>query len=98
MPASTIQVAIFGHEYSIKGSAPSDYINQLADYVDGKMREISDNTSIVSSSKVAILAALNIADELFQSQRDKKQNKDELQDRIENLVKIMDQALSSMEK
>jgi cell division protein ZapA (FtsZ GTPase activity inhibitor) len=58
-----VQVEIFGQSYNLRGAATSDDLNDLAGYVDRKMREVSESTSTVDSLKVAILAALNIADE-----------------------------------
>ena len=63
---TSVQVEIFGNEYTIKGVAHPEYIKDLAQFVDSKMREITENTATISSTKVAILAALNIADELYQ--------------------------------
>lgn len=58
----SVRVDIYDQTYHLRGSDP-EYINQLADYVDTKMRLISKQASTVDSLKVAVLAALNIADE-----------------------------------
>ncbi len=50
---------------SIRGEADQEYILGVAGYVDRKMREITEKLPVASLSKVAILASLNIADELF---------------------------------
>lgn len=60
-----LKVNIYGTEYPIKGTTDVEYIKKVAQYVDNKMREVNKNISIDSSLKVAILAALNITDELF---------------------------------
>ena len=65
-----LKVNIYGTEYPIKGSTDPDYIKNVAKYVDAKMREINKNISIDSSLKVAILAALNITDELFRERNE----------------------------
>ena len=62
---NVVQVQIFGHQYTIRGEANQDYILGVASYVDRKMREITEKLPVASLSKVAILASLNIADELF---------------------------------
>ncbi|MDZ7344144.1 MAG: cell division protein ZapA [candidate division KSB1 bacterium] len=62
---------IYGAEYPIKGDVDVDYIRQVAEYVDRKMREVDQTTAAKSSLKVAILAALNIADELFHEREEK---------------------------
>jgi len=58
-----VQVEIYGQSYNLRGEGESGYIQDLASYVDHKMREVSEATATVDSLKVAILAALNIADE-----------------------------------
>lgn len=63
---SIIRVRISNQQLSIRGDKDEKYIHQLADYVDRKMREVSQGTSTVDTLRVALLAALNIADECFQ--------------------------------
>ena len=58
-----VQVEIYGQSYNLRGEGETGYIQDLASYVDRKMREVSEATATVDSLKVAILAALNIADE-----------------------------------
>jgi len=61
-----VRVNIYGDEYPIKGQANEEYIHGLASYVDGKMREIAERVPPRDKLKVAILAAVNIASELFE--------------------------------
>ena len=68
----SIKVNIFGTEYPIKGDADPAYIERIAQFVDEKMREVSRQLSLPSMSKVAILAAMNIADELFQERSERE--------------------------
>ena len=58
-----VRVEIYDHTYHLRGSDP-EYIAQLASYVDTKMRLIGQQASTVDSLRLAVLAALNIADEL----------------------------------
>ncbi len=69
--AQPVEVRIFGQKYRIFAEEDPDQVRELAEYVDGKMEEIARQTRGVSALKIAILAALNITDELF---RAKKQN------------------------
>jgi len=64
-----VTVNIYGQDYTLKGEADADYVQEVARYVDEKMREISDTSSVAMTAKVAILAAINIADELFRERR-----------------------------
>ena len=66
MPANQLRVNIFGTEYTLKADENQDYLIEIAKYVDQKMREIDRSQAINSNLKIAILAALNIADELHQ--------------------------------
>jgi cell division protein ZapA len=61
--ASTVTVEIFDQSYRLRGE-DSDYIHQLAAVVDSKMRLVASQGKTVDSLRVAVLAALNIADEL----------------------------------
>ncbi|MEW5768686.1 MAG: cell division protein ZapA [bacterium] len=63
------EVEIFGQTYTIKGDEEPDYVRQLANYVDQEMRNITQKTNTTSTGKVAVLVALNIADELFKTRR-----------------------------
>jgi len=60
---SSIRVEIYDQTYHLRGSDP-EYVQRLAEYVDGKMRQVAAQTSTVDSLRLAVLAALNIADEL----------------------------------
>jgi len=63
-----VQVEIGGRTYTLRGSRNPDSVRDLAAYVDGKMSEISRRTSTADTTRLAILAALNIADELFRKE------------------------------
>jgi cell division protein ZapA len=65
-----VTAVIYGEEYVVKGYAKPGYIEGIAAYVDKKMRLIGQKNSHLSTSKVAVLAALNIADELYKLQED----------------------------
>ena len=68
-----IKVEIFGTSYILKGESGTEYMQELASYVDKKMREIQQETGIISPAKIAILTALNIADELRRASPGKKE-------------------------
>ena len=67
--SKNLTVNIYGQEYMLKSTADQEYINKIADYVNSKMKEIEDTGLDANSQqlKIAILSAMNIADELFQS-------------------------------
>jgi len=89
----TVKVNIFGGEYPIKSEADPEYIEKVAKYVDRKMREISEKVDIRSTAKVAILAALNITDQLFREKADKDKTLAEVEDRTAELAEWLKKAL-----
>ena len=60
--SGSVRVEIFDQVYNLRGS-DAGYIVKLAEYVDGKIRAVAEQTSTVDSLRLAVLAALNIADE-----------------------------------
>jgi cell division protein ZapA len=70
-PGST-SVEIFGQTYNVRGDGDPDYLMELARLVDTRMREVAGQVATVDPMKIAILAALNIADEF--SRYRKKRN------------------------
>jgi cell division protein ZapA len=93
----TVRVEIYNQTYSIRSDGDNDYILTLADYVDGKMREISSGTFTVDSLKVAILAALHIADEYHQLQQSQHQTDMQLASRSAECTEMLDRVLKYKE-
>jgi len=94
---SVVQVQILGQQLSIRGEADQDYIVGVAGYVDRKMREITEKLPVASLSKVAILASLNIADELFKERASRERDDESHTDRkarLEAVLDRLDQVLS----
>ncbi len=79
MPRRKTTVRINGQEYVLAGEEPEEYMHEVAIYVDKKMSEISRRYSKLSTSMVAVLASINIADELLKERRSKapKQKKEQ---------------------
>jgi cell division protein ZapA len=67
----SVTVEIFGQEYKIKGDTDPAHMAEIAQYVDNKMREASQGAPVGSLARIGILAALNIADELFRERAEK---------------------------
>ena len=61
-----VHVEIFGQSYSVRAGTEPGYVEQLAAHVDAQMREVSRSSGAVDTLRIAVLAALNIADECFQ--------------------------------
>ncbi|MBC7364303.1 MAG: cell division protein ZapA [Candidatus Aminicenantes bacterium] len=106
MKEKIIEAEIFGNKYRIcvKGEEDERYISQLIDYVDQKMHEVAVKSRSGDVAKIAVLTAMNIADELFAAERTVAQlNKalDRLEEelaQIEVQVKENDHNFKSLEK
>jgi cell division protein ZapA len=68
----SISVEIFGQSYNVRGEGDPDYLAELARFVDSRMREVAAQVATVDPMKIAILAALNIADEFSRYQKERQ--------------------------
>lgn len=89
----TVTVNIFGEEYPIRGEGDIEYINSVASYLDNKMREVSERNANKSPTKVAILAALNITDELFQARNATSKEIKNLEEETQTIIDWLDSRL-----
>src|SRR5262245_20743901 len=89
----TIRVEIYNQTYNIRSDGDTEYIIQLAEFVDSRMREISSGTLTVDSLKVAILAALHIADELHRLKNMHEQADSQLAARSAECAEMLDRLL-----
>ena len=91
----TIRVEIYNQTYNIRSDGDSEYVTGLAEFVDRRMREISSGTLTVDSLKVAILAALHIADELHRLKRLHEQTDAQLSARSAECAEMLDRLLKT---
>ena len=92
----SVRVSIFGNDYLIISDVDTSTTNEIARYVNSKMTEIHQNSSTRDHMKVAVLSALNIAGELFESKEKcvhQEQTISELQDRIHALTQKVNSVL-----
>lgn len=87
------EVEIFGSSYSVRGDKDPEHLRKLAEIVDSRMREIAKQVSTVDSAKIAILAALNIADDLLQCRKQQEGERVGIEERVTELAGELDQAL-----
>jgi cell division protein ZapA len=88
-----IPVEIQGQRYPIRSSLEPDYVIQLARYVDEKMNAAGESTPTSDSLRLAVLAALNIADELFRCRDGTRARTGEIAERAGALEKLLDRVL-----
>jgi cell division protein ZapA len=89
----SISVEIFGETYNVRGEGDPDYLTELARFVDSRMREVAAQVATVDPMKIAILAALNIADEFSRYQKERQnaagvwiEKTEELSDRLSKVM------------
>ena len=88
-----VKVTIMGQVYTIEGDASGDYIARVADYVNSKMEDVAHGLTNASPLQIAILAALNIADELFQVKESEYMVTDEIREKTNMLISMLDEGL-----
>ena len=88
-----MKVEIYDQFYNVAGDLDPDYLQQLAKYVDVRMRQIARASGAVDSVKVAVLTALSIADELHSLRQSREQNTESLRETAEHCLKLIDRAL-----
>jgi len=87
------EIEIFGAVYPVRGDKDPEYFQELANLVDGKMREISRQVQTVDTGKIAVLAALNLADELVQSRQQQDGDRGHVQDKVTALAEDLGKAV-----
>ncbi len=93
--AKTMRVEIYDQTYHIRGELDEAYVTELARYVDGKMRAVSEATRTIDSLRVAVLAALNIADELHALRKRQAEIEGSVRERTERCLRLVEEALGS---
>ena len=89
----SVRVEIFDQAYNLRGS-DAEYVLKLAEYVDAKMRAVAEQTNTVDTARLAVLAALNIADEYHLLRRNQQDvgTVDYLK-RAQHLADVLDEVL-----
>src|ERR1700751_6337812 len=93
----SVRVEIFDQAYNLRGS-DADYIIKLADYVDSKMRAVAEQTNTIDTVRLAVLAALNIADEFHLLKRNSNGGSVSYVQRANRLASALDKVLQDQEK
>jgi cell division protein ZapA len=88
-----VPVEIFGQTYTVRAGADPGYIESVAAHVDQQMRDMSRTSGAVDSVRIAVLAAMNIADELFRLRSQVRSGGGELQTRARALARELASAL-----
>jgi cell division protein ZapA len=92
-PKNTVQVNIFGEDYTVRSEGEVEYIRDVARFVDRKMQEVVDKTANKSPARVAILAALSIADELFREREQGASGLTDLEKRANSIISLLNEKI-----
>lgn len=84
------EVEIYGERFTLKSNLEESHLKAVASYVDKKINDIKTATGVVSTSRVAILAALNIAEELFQLKEQKENIENIVSDKSSHLLSLIE--------
>jgi cell division protein ZapA len=93
----SVRVEIFDQAYNLRGSDP-EHILKLAEYVDAKMRAVAEATNTIDTVRLAVLAALNIADEYHLLRRKQDNGSMDYQKRAHVLASALDEVLTESRK
>ena len=65
-----VMVSIYGEEYTMRSPSSGEYMRRIAHYVDERMKQVGQSNNRLGTNKIAVLTAINLADELFQVRRE----------------------------
>ena len=92
--SNQVKIYIFGQEYSVKAPADPEYIKKIGKYVDERMKEVQTGfDSTQSSTRIAILAAMNITDELFNAKKKGDSDSNQGEEKITSLIDLIDESV-----
>ena len=91
--SNRVKVEIYGQSYTLGGDLDEAYVQKLARYVDEKMRAVGQAMQTVDTARVAVLAAMAIADELHSEQPDTSHRDEALRERAQQCLTILERAL-----
>lgn len=91
-----VKVIIYGQEYPIRGRGDEDHIRKVAQFVDERMAQIEEQTTVSTPARLAILAALNIADELFALRRENQLILNEFEEKTRELSEVLSQGMNEV--
>jgi len=98
MTQRIVTVEIHGQRYAVKSDLDQAYIAELASYLDQKMRLAADELSSADSLRVAIIAALNLADELYRARAEKTGVGDRVLEKTAEIERLVDAVLSGQQR
>lgn len=89
-----VKVEILGREYTVKSDEEEERVQKIADYVNRKMKEVLQSVKTVSTLNVAILAAMNIASDYFDSEEAQRMIARVIQAKSSRLIEMIDSQIN----
>lgn len=90
-----MKVEIFDQTYNVQAEGEENHLRRVAAFVDEKMRAVAESTRQVDSTRVAVLTALNIADELFAARKRLEEIEGPLRQRVQRCVRLVEKTLET---
>lgn len=85
-----VEIKVMGQKFMVRSDSDEEYIQQVAEYVDRKVGEVVKNSKAVASLNVAILAAMNIADEFMKYKLEREKQWQTAEKKIKNVIELID--------
>lgn len=86
----TVEIKVMGQKFNVRSDSNDDYVNEVARFVDEKMNEVLKSSQSVASLSVAILAAMNIADEFLKYKNEKENKLHQAEKKIKDIIELID--------
>jgi len=90
----TFEVTLLNQKFQLKSESDEKYVQRVADYVNKKLFDIQEKTKSVSSLNVALLAALNIADDFFKMKHESKDKVHQARSKVREIIGLVDQQMN----
>jgi cell division protein ZapA (FtsZ GTPase activity inhibitor) len=85
-----VKVSVAGTRLSVRTDAKPKYVKELAEYVTAKMEEAGASGRVITTQTLALLAAMTIADELFELRESQHELKRQVRERSERILRYLD--------
>lgn len=86
----SVSVQIAGVRYSLKTDEDERWVKSIAAFIDGKMRDVQKGTRTVDTQAVAVLTALQVAEELFAERRDTRELRKNIREKSQTLLDYLE--------
>ena len=85
-----IEVIIMGQKFLVRSESEENYVTEVSGFVDKKINEVMQSTKSVASLNVALLAAMNIADEYLKFKRGTDSRIDKVEKKIKDMIELVE--------